>query len=149
MTDFSGKIGNSNAFSAQKTGDLQKNKKKGLLPILRRIFRAKSEIQTLFRPKKQVITKPNKKKKRKKQRSSPKLRRIFRPEADIQTLFQAVSRHLLHNFGTQFCLEGGLVFIFLPKIGLKSTKNVRFCILHRPMGELEPPSPPGYATVCA
>ena len=29
---------------------------------------------------------------------------------------------------------GGAVFIFSPKIGLKSTKNVRFCILYRPMG---------------
>ena len=37
---------------------------------------------------------------------------------------------------------GGAVFIFSPKIGLKSTKNVRFCILYRPMGGLEPPSPP-------
>ena len=29
---------------------------------------------------------------------------------------------------------GGAVFIFSPKIGLKSTKNVRFCILHWPTG---------------
>ena len=46
---------------------------------------------------------------------------------------------------------GGAVFNFSPKIGLKSTKNVRFCILHKPMRGLEPPpppAPPGYATVC-
>ena len=29
---------------------------------------------------------------------------------------------------------GGAVFIFSTKLGLKSTKNVRFCILYRPMG---------------
>ena len=42
----------------------------------------------------------------------------------------------------------GAVFNFSPKIGLKSTKNVRFCLLHTPMGGLEPPPPPppGYAT---
>ena len=43
---------------------------------------------------------------------------------------------------------GGAIFNFLQKIGLKSTKNVRFCILHKPMGGLEPPRPPGYATDC-
>ena len=36
----------------------------------------------------------------------------------------------------------GAVFNFLPKIALKSTKNVRFCILPKPMGGLEPPPPP-------
>ena len=76
----------------------------------------------------------------KKKRSSPKLRRIFLPEADIQTLFQAESRHLLHNFGTQFPL-GGAVFIFSPNIGLKSTKSMRFCILYRPMEGSCPPAP--------
>ena len=84
-------------------------------------------------------------KQKQKKRSSPKLRRIFWPLADIQTLFQAESRHVLHNFGTHFPL-GEAAFIFSPKIGLKSTKNARFCILHRPMGRLEPPAPPGYAT---
>ena len=38
--------------------------------------------------------------------------------------------------------RGGAVFIFSPKIDLKSTKNVPFCILYRPMGGLEPPRPP-------
>ena len=39
---------------------------------------------------------------------------------------------------------GGAVFIFGAKIGLKSTKNVLFCILFRPMGgliALPPPAP--------
>ena len=43
---------------------------------------------------------------------------------------------------------GGAIFHFSQKIGLKSTKSMRFCILHKPMGGLEPPpAPPGYATV--
>ena len=37
---------------------------------------------------------------------------------------------------------GGAVFNFSPKIGLKSTKNVRFCILHKPMGGGSSPPPP-------
>ena len=73
-----------------------------------------------------------------KKRSSPKLRLIFRLKSEIQTLFQVESRLVLHNFGTQFPL-GEAVFNFLPKIGLKSTKYVRFCILYKPMGRLEPP----------
>ena len=43
---------------------------------------------------------------------------------------------------------GGAIFHFSHKIGLKSTKSMRFCILHKPMGGLEPPLPPPpcYAT---
>ena len=43
---------------------------------------------------------------------------------------------------------GGAIFHFSQKIGLKSTKNMRFCILHKPMGGARaPPAPPlGYAT---
>ena len=39
---------------------------------------------------------------------------------------------------------GGAIFNFSQKIGLKNIKNVRFCILHKPMGEAR--APPGYAT---
>ena len=46
----------------------------------------------------------------------------------------------------------GAIFHFSPKIGLKSTKNMQFCILHKPMGggarAPPPPPPPGYATAC-
>ena len=38
--------------------------------------------------------------------------------------------------------NGGAIFHFSQKIGLKSKKNMRFCILHKPMGWLEPPRPP-------
>ena len=34
---------------------------------------------------------------------------------------------------------GGAIFSFGTKFGLKSTKNVVFCILFRPMGGLKPP----------
>ena len=40
-------------------------------------------------------------------------------------------------------MGGGAIFIFGAKIGLKSTKNVVFCILIRPMGgEARSPPPP-------
>ena len=48
-TEISAKLGNSNAFSAQK--EVISKKKKRSLPKLRQIFRPKSEIQTLFQPK--------------------------------------------------------------------------------------------------
>ena len=42
---------------------------------------------------------------------------------------------------------GGAIFHFSQKIGLKTTKNMLFCILHKPMGGLEPPPPPPLATL--
>ena len=109
----------------------KKKKKKRSSPILRLIFRPKSEIQSFFPPK--IRWSPKKKK-----RSPPKLRLIFRPISEIQTYE-----------GGCFPM-GGAIFNFSQKIGLKSTKNVRFCILHKPMGGLEPPPPPPpcYATDC-
>ena len=141
-TKFLRKLWNSNVFSVQKR---VVSKKKRSLPKLSLIFRPKSEIQTIFLLKNRWSPK-NKKQKS----SSPKLSLIFRPKLEIQTLFHTESRHLLHNFGTQFSL-GGAVFIFSPKIGLKSNKNVRFCILHKPMGGLElppPPPPPPWLRYC-
>ena len=91
---------------------------------LRQNFSENSEIQTLFHPKNRWSPK--------KKRSSPKLRRIFRPEADVQTLFQADSRHLLHNFGTQFSLGGRLFSFFHQKSASKAPKTC----------PLEPPTPP-------
>ena len=86
----------------------------------------------------------------KKKRSSPRLRRIFRPKSEIQTLFQAESRHLLHNFGTQFPLEGGLFSIFHQKSASKAPKTFDFAYFTGKWGRLEPPPPRlprGYATV--
>ena len=75
----------------------------------------------------------------KKKKSLPILRPIFRPTSEIKTLFLTDSRHVLHNFGSQFPLGGEAVFNFSPKIALKSTKNVRFCILHKPIGGARAP----------
>ena len=105
-----------------KSGGLQKKKKKRSSPKLRLIFRPKSEIQTFFPPK--IRWSPKKK------RSSPELRLIFRPKSKIQT------------FEGGCFPKGGAIFNFSQKIGLKTTKNVRFCILHKPIGGLEPPPPP-------
>ena len=42
---------------------------------------------------------------------------------------------------------GGAIFHFSQKIGLKSTKNMRFCILHKPMGGARAPPAPPLATL--
>ena len=123
-------------------------------PKLRLIFRLKSEIQTLFRPKTgdlqikglhwnwDVFFCRDRKFKRFFRPKTGDLRRIFRPRSEIHTILLAESRQQLHNFGTQIPSRGA-VFSFSAKIGLKSTKNMRFCILYRPMGGgLGPPSPP-------
>ena len=73
----------------------------------------------------------------KKNRSSPTLSELLNQKPP---LFWSKQRQVLHNFGSQI-LWGGAVFIFGAKIGLKSTRNVLFCILFRPIGELEPPCP--------
>ena len=86
------------------------------------ISRKARKFEGFFRPKSSDL--------QKKKTSSPKLRLIFRPNSEIQT-FE----------GGCFPM-GGAIFNFLQKIALKSTKNVRFCILHKPMGGLEPPRPP-------
>ena len=167
-TKFLGKQKFQTFFQPKNRWSPKKKKKKRSSPKLSLIFRPKSEIQTIFQPqnrwtpKKKVFTKfesdfsakfgnsnnfaAQKQVVSKKKRSSPKLSLIFRPKSHIQTLFHTESRHLLHNFGTQFLL-GGAVFNFSPKIGLKSNKNVQFCIPHKPTGRLEPPRPPGSATV--
>ena len=93
------------------------------------ISRKARKLEGFFRPKSGGL--------QKKKRSSPKLRLIFRPNSETQT-FE----------GGLFSCGGGAIFNFSQKIGLKSIKNVRFCILHKPMGGARaPPAPPGYATV--
>ena len=129
---------------------------------LRRNFFESSEIQRFFPPKIRWSPKKKKKKKKvfteigtdlsakignsnvfsaqiqvvsKKKRSSPKLRLIFRPNSEIQTFERGLFSY------------GGAIFNFSQKIGLKTTKNVRFCILHKPMGGARAlPAPPCYAT---
>ena len=119
------------AFFRPKLGDLQK--KKRFSPKFRVIFRPKSEIQRFFPPKIRCSPKKNKNKKK---RSSPKLSLKFRPISQFQT------------FEGGLFSNRGAIFHFSHRISLKSTKNMRFCILHKPMGGVEPPpAPPPLATL--
>ena len=112
-----------------KWGGLQKKKKKkGLHRIWDWFFGRNLKFKGFFRPKSGGLQKIKKKK-----RSSPKLGVIFRPNSEIQTLEGAVF------------LRGGAIFNFSQQTALKSTKNVRFCILHKPMGGGS--SPPPLATL--
>ena len=109
-------------------------KKKRSSPKLRLIFRPESEIQTFLQPKNRWSPK-----KKKKKRFSPKLRLIFRPKLEIQTFFPTASRDLLHNFGTQFPLGGGLFSIFHQKLASKAPKTSDFAYFTSQWGRLEPP----------
>ena len=111
-------------FSPKLRWSRKKKKKKKVSPKLRVIFRPKSEIERFFPPK--LRWSPKKKK-----RSSPKLRVIFRPISQIQT-FE----------GGLFSYGGGAIFNFSQKVGLKSNKNMRFCILHKPIWGARAPPPP-------
>ena len=77
------------------------------------ISRKAQKFKGFFRPKSGGLQK---------KRSSPKLRLIFRPNSEILKLEGGLFSY------------GGAIFKFSQKIGLKSTKNVRFCVLHKPMG---------------
>ena len=113
-------------FFPPKSGGLQKKKRSS--PILRLNFRPKSQIQSSFSPKIRWSQK---------KRSSPILRLIVWPDSKIQT-FE----------GGCFPMGVGAIFHFSQKIDLETTKKVRFCILHKPMGEGGARAPPGYATDC-
>ena len=68
----------------------------------------------------------------------------FLAEISISKLFFAQTSKRLRG---AFFLWGGAIFNFSSKIDFKTTKKVRFCILHKPMGGARaPPAPPGYAT---
>ena len=157
---FLGKLGNSKVFSAQNQV-VSKKKKKGLrrnwdwffgrIPKFKGFFRPKSgglqkkkkglcrnwdwffcripKFKGFFRPKSGGLQKKKKKKKKK----------VF---AEIETDFSAKFGNS-NVWGGAVFLWGGLFSIFHKKIGLKSIKNVRFCILHKPMrGARAPPRPP-------
>ena len=60
----------------------------------------------------------------------------------IQSDFSPKFRKFKRLRGGSFRM-GGAIFHFSQKIGLKSTKYMRFCILHKPMGGARaPPAPP-------
>ena len=123
-------------FFRQTLGDLQKKKKKKkkVFAKIQSDFSAEIQNSNVFSAQNQVISK--KKTKKTKKRSSPKFKAIFLPKF----------RNFKRFRGGSFRM-GGAIFNFSQKIGLKSTKNMRFCILHKPMGGARaPPPPPGYAT---
>ena len=97
------------------------------------IFRKTRKFKRFFSPKPGDL--------KKKKRSSPKLRRIFWPKIENSNAFSGwvttSTSQLRHPISF-----GGAVFIFSPKTGLESTKNVRFCILTGQWGGSSPPRPP-------
>ena len=80
--------------------------------------RRNPKFKRFFRPKSSDL---QKKKKKKKKRSSPKFTAIFLPKFCNFKRFRGGSFRM-----------GGAIFNFSQKIGLKSTKNMRFCMLQPP-----------------
>ena len=87
------------------------------------------KFKGFFRPKSGGLQK-------KKKRSTPKFRLLFRPVTKILT------------FAGGLFFYGEAVFKFSPKTCLRSNKNVRFCILHKPMGRARAPPPPPWLRYC-
>ena len=113
-------------FFGPKSGGLQKKRKKKKKKGLHRhwdwFFGQNRKFNRFFGPKSGGLRKRKK--------------NFFRPNSEIQ-MFE----------GGLFSY-GGAIFNFSQKIGLKSTKNVRFCVLLKPMGELDPPRPPLATLLC-
>ena len=96
-------------------------------------------------------------------RKDRKFKGFFRPKlGDLQKKKKKKKKGLRQNSGRffsqfrkfktfeggLFSYGGGLFSIFHRKSALKSTKNMRFCILHKPMGGARaPPRPPPLATL--
>ena len=120
------------AFFRPKFGDLQKKKKKRVFAKIQSNFSAEIRDSKVFFCPKLVDLQKKKKKKKKKKGLHPKLRLLFRPVSQIQTFEGGCFR------------MWGAIFHFSHKIGLKSTKSMRFCILHKSMGggARAPPAPP-------
>ena len=144
-------------FFRPKSGGLQnkKKKKKGLHRFwdLRLIFWPKSQIQRFFSPKIRWSPKQKKIKQKGLHRfwdwffgRNLKFKGVF--FAQNQVVSKKKKKKVFTDwdwlFGTTRDSKRlrGAVFNFSPKIDLKTTKMVRFCILHKPMGGLEPPAPP-------
>ena len=100
------------------------SKKKGLRQNSERFFGRNPKFIRFFRPK------PGDLKKKKKNGLRQNSRQFFSQFRNFKRLRGGYFR------------MGGAIFHFSQKIGLKTTKNMRFCILYKPMGGLEPPPPP-------
>ena len=158
---FFGRIPKFKAFFRPKLGDLQK--KKGLRQNSEWFFGRILKFKGFFRPKLGDLQKQKKKTKKKvfakiesdfsaeirrffppKIRWSPKKKKGLRQNWDW---FFVYLRKFIRLRGAVF-VWGGAIFHFSQTIGLKNTKNMRFCILQKPMGGARAPSPPpGYASV--
>ena len=107
-----------------------------------------------------MISKKKKKKKGLRQNSEW----VFGRNPNFKRFFRVISKKILRqddmgswHFSSNFASSnvwrgalfvwGGAIFHFLQKIGLKSTKNMRFCILHKPMGGARAPPAPPLATL--
>ena len=128
-TKFVGKLRNSKFFFAQNQVVSKKNKKKGLHRNWDWFFGRNRKFKRFFRPKSSGLQKKKKK----------GLHRNW-------DWFFGQIRKFKRMRGGCFPM-GGSIFNFSQKIGLKSTKNVRFCILHKPMGRARAPPPPPLATL--
>ena len=132
VSEFSSKIGNSNDFSAQNQVVSKKIKKKGLYQNWVWFFGQNRKFKRFFRPKSGDLQK----------------KKVFNEIVSDFSAKIGISNAFSHRITTSTSglwhpiSFGGAVFNFLPKIGQKSNKNVRFCILHKPMGGSSPPAPP-------
>ena len=128
-----GKLGNSKLFSAQYLVISKKKKKKKVFAKIQSDFLAEIRNSKLFSAQNKVISQKKKKQKKGLHQNCG--------------CYFVQFRKFRHLRGGCFRMGRGAIFHFSQKIGLKSTKSMRFCILHKPMGGLEPPRPPpGYAT---
>ena len=126
------KLGNQ-SFSQPKIRWSPKKKKKKVFTEIKTDFSAKIGNSNVFSAQNQVVSK-------KKKKVFTEIETDFSAKIGNSNVFSyritrstSQLRHPISFAG------GGAVFNFSPKIGLKSTKNERFCILHKPMGGLEPP----------
>ena len=76
-------------------------------------------------------------------RKARKIKGFFSPKlGDLQKKKKSAISQIQTFEGGCFRM-GAAIFHFSHKIGLKSTNNMRFCILHKPMGGARaPPAPP-------
>ena len=121
-TKFLGKLGNSKLFSPKIRWSPPKKKKKGLHQNWEWFFGRDPKFKGFFRPKSSDLQKK---------------KGLHRYRDWFFVQFRKFRR--LRGAAFEW---GGAIFHFSQKIGLKSIKNMRFCLLHKPMGGLEPPRPP-------